>query len=232
VLGEQPRTRARAATTWRKAVFWSAFAIVPAGVASLASRRSRLTGAIAGGLTAAALGAFRHQLQRWFSEEPAFEVERRVDRLEIRRYSPRVEARTEIPTDDHDRALEAGFHVLADYLAGEHLPMTSPVISQHAGHHHSMGFVMPPGRTLDSLPEPQDARVHLDEIPARRVAVLPYRGRYNAKAVALKQQELLERVRAAGFAPVGEPAFAGFDPPNTLPWLRRNEVWVDLAPAS
>jgi hypothetical protein len=111
---------------------------------------------------------------------------------------------------------------------GEKLEMTSPVINQRSGNSHVMSFVMPPGRDLGSLPEPIDDLVELDVVPARRIAVLSYRGRYDATSVRQHQDELITEVRNAGLHPIGTPLFAGFDPPNTIPWLRRNEVWVEV----
>lgn len=238
-------TSAHASTTWRKVAFWSGLVAAPAAVAALGSRRSRLGGAVAGGLTALFLGAVRWQFQRWFTVEPSYDLESTLEGgLQIRKYHPHIEARTRIPTADHDDALERGFRVLAGYLfggnrevgiesegeAGEKLEMTAPVLAQRSGGGaHTMAFVMPPGRTLGSLPQPDDDRVKLEAVPARRLAVLPFRGRYTAESVADRERELLEKVRAAGLTARGEPVFAGFDPPNVVPWLRRNEIWVEIA---
>jgi hypothetical protein len=234
-------TAAHASTTWRKVAYWTGQVVVPAAIAAVGSRRSRIGGAVAGGLTALFLGGLRYQFQRWFTDEPSYDLERRLDGgIEIRKYHPHLEARTRIPVTDHDDALERGFRVLAGYLfggnrdgegeTGEKLAMTAPVLAQRsAGGAHTMAFVMPPGRTLASLPQPDDDRVKLEAVPARRLAVLPFRGRYNGESVVRHERELLDKVREAGLQPRGEPVFAGFDPPNTIPWLRRNEVWVEVA---
>ena len=85
-----------------------------------------------------------------------------------------------------------------------------------------------PDRTIDSLPRPRDVRVTLVEVPERRVAVLGYRGRYRGDVVEAHQRVLRQRVAEAGLPAKGEPSFAGFDPPWTIPLLRRNEVWIEL----
>jgi hypothetical protein len=89
-------------------------------------------------------------------------------------------------------------------------------------------FTMPKERSTGSLPVPDDSRVRLRSVPPRRVAVLRYTGRYTARRVAEKSRALLEAVEAAGLRTRGEPEFAGYDPPTTIPWLRRNEVWIEL----
>jgi hypothetical protein len=61
------------------------------------------------------------------------------------------------------------------------------------------------------------------------VAALRFSGRYSGDLPAKKGAELLARVREAGLHALGEVTFAGYDAPSTVPWLRRNEVLVDLA---
>jgi hypothetical protein len=94
---------------------------------------------------------------------------------------------------------------------------------------HTVAFVMPPGRTLPSLPQPHDGRIDLVEAPARRIAVLGARARYTNAVLHDLIERLHEEVSAAGLDTAGEPIFAGFDPPSTLPWLRRTELWIELA---
>jgi hypothetical protein len=114
----------------------------------------------------------------------------------------------------------------------EKIAMTSPVnVSTHDQRSYTIAFNLPEGRTLASLPSPNDERVRLERRPRRRVAVLSYRGRYSGPTVAQKFSELLTRVRAARLAYRGSPEFAGYDPPTTLPFLRRNEIWLELEPS-
>lgn len=89
-------------------------------------------------------------------------------------------------------------------------------------------FTMPRELSTASLPIPEDSRVRLRSVPPRRVAVLRYSGGYTARRVAEKSRILLEAVERAGLSTRGEPEFAGYDPPSTVPWLRRNEIWIEL----
>lgn len=244
-------TRARRSLTGRNVAFWSTLATAPVafGAGIAAAMGSRRAGLIAGGIAALGIAAVRWQLQRWFTAEPDYRVEQHIDHLEIRRYLPRVEARTRLDGGefrDFDAALDEGFDWLAGYIfggnttgeslamtapvitKGERLAMTSPVITNYEAGEHVVSFVLPPARTLASLPRPRDRRVELVEVPERRVAVLRYRGRYRGEEVLAHQRKLLQHVTAAGLPARGEPFFAGFDPPWTLPLLRRNEVWIEL----
>ena len=220
---------------FRRAVFWSSLVAAPALVGAAAARLfgTRRAGLVAGGLTAAGLGGLRWQLQRLFNHEPDHEVERRIGPLEIRHLAARVEARITLDIEDFERGLELGFERLFGYLSGgnrtgETIEMTSPVTAIHRLG-FTVSFVMPPGRTRPSLPLPDDDGVLLCEAPSQRIAVLRFRGRYNSDNVGEHESELLRLVAEAGLEPVGPIVFAGYDPPSTLPLLRRNELWVELA---
>jgi hypothetical protein len=92
-----------------------------------------------------------------------------------------------------------------------------------------MSFAMPPGRHLRELPAPDDPRVRLLPMSERHVAVLRFSGRYTPLRVGDRARELIHRVHREGLEPRGPVEFAGYDPPTTLPFLRRNEVRVELA---
>jgi hypothetical protein len=112
----------------------------------------------------------------------------------------------------------------------ERIGMTVPVnVTTHEDRSYTIAFNMPAGRTLASLPIPNDDDIRLERRARRRVAVLRYRGRSDGPNVARRFSELLAAVRSLGLAYRGSPEFAGYDPPSTLAFLRRNEVWLELA---
>lgn len=185
-------------------------------------------------------------------EEPAFETERREGDFEIRRYAPMIVAETMVEGDPWSASNE-GFRVIAGYIFGnnvsvrgtgsekvamtapvsletapEKIAMTAPVTTEAAGGRFRMHFVMPAQYTMQTLPRPTDARVSLREIPAQRMAVVRFSGFSGEDKVKEKTGELLDWLRAQGFEPAGPAQLARYDPPWTLPFLRRNEVMVAL----
>lgn len=188
----------------------------------------------------------RWQATRHFVDEPGFELLRTTDGgVEIRRYAPMIVAETRVPVS-YDEAANVGFRRLAGYLFGgnsrsESLAMTAPVtqgseqlamtvpVTQRASSGQSViAFVMPRGRSLSSLPVPRDPAVVLREIPSHTVAVLAYSGVTSEAIVTARTRELMDELAREGLRTQGAVTSARYDPPTTLPWLRRNETWVAL----
>jgi hypothetical protein len=121
--------------------------------------------------------------------------------------------------------------------AGERIAMTTPVAQERVGAgegdlvgagRYCIRFTMPRGSRLDTLPIPDDERVVLREEPGRLVAAHRYSGRWNDRAVVEHSRTLLAALDRAGLRPLGPPVYARYDPPWTLPWLRRNEILVPV----
>ncbi|CAN3129739.1 SOUL family heme-binding protein [Mycobacterium sp. smrl_JER01] len=164
--------------------------------------------------------------------------------IEIRRYGPRIAAQTTVAGDE-EMARNAGFRRLAGYIFGgnhrkteiamtapvaqqnEKIAMTAPVAQARGADGGSViRFFMPSKWSMDLLPQPDDERVELVEVPGETYAVLRFSGDRSPQAVAAKSTELLDGLRDSGFTPRGEPMAWFYDPPWTLPFRRRNEVVV------
>ncbi|MCW1959472.1 MAG: heme-binding protein [Mycobacterium sp.] len=201
---------------------------------------------IAGALTQVAEGAGTIVGIRHGTEEPPFTVERRVCDVEIRRYGPRIAAETTIEANE-EAARNEGFRRLAGYIFGgnrsktkiamtapvaqenQKIAMTAPVAAQRSGTGQwVIRFFMPSEYTLDTLPVPNDERVRLVEVPGERVAVLRFSGNYGPEVIAGRTEELLKTLQDDDIKTSGEPFAWFYDPPWTIPFLRRNEVVVSL----
>jgi SOUL heme-binding protein len=180
-------------------------------------------------------------------EEPAFSLIREDGAFEIRAYAPTIVAETTL-AGEAVKARNAGFQPLADYIfakdrkGGEiamtapvtqaprqKIAMTAPVTQESSTAGWTIGFTMPASYTMDTLPAPADPAVRLVQQPARRMAVITYSGVAGDERMEAKRLELLDRVAEEGLSPVGEPVFAFYDPPWTLPFMRRNEVMIEVA---
>jgi hypothetical protein len=226
-------TQQRHATRPRNFALISSLLAAPV-VAGLLGGRSVKRGLIVGGIAALALGALRLQMARWFTPEPDYTTEGVVGSLQLRRYPARVDARAEVNALDFEDALEFGYERLRGYIRGsnatdELLEMAMPVTTTMRDGRYEMSFVMPPDRLVSSLPQPENPRVQLREVPERRIAVLRFNGRFTKKNVEWQERKLLRKLVDAGLSAKGSVMFACYDPPTTLPLLRRNELWIEIA---
>ena len=167
-----------------------------------------------------------------------------VGAIEVRDYAPRIAAETTV-SGDEAAARNEGFERVAGYIfggntakariamtapvaqRGERIAMTAPVARrQDAQGDWVISFFLPAASTMAGLPVPNDARVRLVEVPGETIAALRFTGDRSGPAVAA-QMRLLEAGLAASVWRMDGPVQAWFyDPPWTLPPLRRNEVAV------
>ncbi len=89
---------------------------------------------------------------------------------------------------------------------------------------------MPSKWTMETLPKPDDERVELVEVPAQTYAVLRFTGDRSPAAVTARTDELRNILRDNGVESTGPPTAWFFDPPWTLPFRRRNEIAIPVAP--
>ena len=169
-------------------------------------------------------------------EEPAYSSLQSAGAFEIREYAPTILAETKIGGEAVDSRMD-GFSPLADYIfakgrEGEKIAMTAPVTQEKSDDGWRIGFTMPSKFTMDTLPAPVDEGVELVEQPARRMAVISYSGFAGEGRMNEKEKQLLAEVSKAGLETVGETVHAFYDPPWTLPFLRRNEVMIEVRPAA
>ena len=177
--------------------------------------------------------------------EQAYRLELHADAYDIRVYQPYLVAEVIVP-GPAESASSDGFRMLAAYIFGANsgsqrlemtapvtqtpvtLPMTVPVTQSRTDGGFCVRFVMPAGYTLATLPVPNDPHVKLRDVPAQRVAVLRYSGRWTEENYAEHLAELRASLTAAGLNSHGAPILARYNAPYVLPFLRRNEVWLSL----
>lgn len=108
------------------------------------------------------------------------------------------------------------------------LEMTSPVTQAAAPGGYIVQFVLPKEVTLESAPEPLDARVQLREVPTRRVAAIRYSGFWSESNYTKHLVQLKTVLDEAKLIWTGEPVYSRYNPPWTPWFLRRNEIWLTL----
>lgn len=110
--------------------------------------------------------------------------------------------------------------------ASETIAMTSPVVQSGGAGVWKIQFVMPAKYRLDTLPTPDDPSVKLTQEPPARYAVARFTGSRSAAAVAKQSKVLGQAAAVKGWKSTGPTVAWFYDPPWTVPFLRRNEVAV------
>ncbi len=184
------------------------------------------------------------------TEEPKYSVLEKEAPFELRSYATMILAEVQVE-GDLDEASSQGFRLIAAYIFGqnqvnEKIAMTAPVtveeqnikskkiamtapvgIEPNAGK-WTVSFVMPAQYTMESLPKPLNDKVQLRQIPAVKRAVVSFSGFYNTQKVAEKTLELEMWMKTRNLQANGAPHFARYNPPWTLPFMRRNEIMITV----
>lgn len=184
------------------------------------------------------------------TEEPQFTVVDEIDQIiEIRQYEERVAAQTVVDSSASDDGRNGAFQLLFDYISGANvanegiamtapvavdrpskkIAMTAPVETGSASGSETAGvmrmrFFLPAEFTPETAPRPLNAQVEIVSIPAETIAVLRYSGSRNETEARKQQQRLLDALSRSPWQAVGEPTNYFYDPPWTIPFLRRNEA--------
>jgi hypothetical protein len=181
-------------------------------------------------------------------EEAKYTVAEAYKSIELRDYAPMVVAEAEV-SGERAKAINEGFRIIADYIFGnnatmqkvamtapvtqqqsEKIAMAAPVMQQSSGDVWRVRFVMPASYTMETLPKPNNPAVKLKEVKSKRFAVIRFSGMAGEESLKEHTQELKDFLSAKKLNPVSEPTYAFYNPPWTLPFLRRNEVMLEIAP--
>ena len=180
-------------------------------------------------------------------EEPAFTL--LLDRAQaplpyqLRKYGQRMAIETVYSTEG------SAFMALASYIGvvgskpanqqQKSMAMTAPVIMEPQDDHQRqqavMQFVLPADYdSTDKVPLPTDPRVHVKTLPPETGVAHRYNGSFSPQRAKRKVLELTQQLHKDGLDLAENDVltsyqFWGFTPPFTLPWWRRNEVWIPLS---
>lgn len=180
-------------------------------------------------------------------EEPKYVVLEKKKGYELRKYSSYITAQTEI-SSNYTEANTQGFRLIADYIFGNNttkisIAMTAPVL-QNKSEKISMttpvlntlkdtnkriiSFVLPSKYTMETLPTPNNQKVTLIEVPSRIVAVVRFNWYATENKSAAMQSLLEKQVIADGFTILGPAQVAQYNPPFSMPLMRRNEIIIPV----
>ena len=179
-------------------------------------------------------------------EKPDYKVIQTEQNIEIRQYEPMIIAEVEVDGKRED-AIRDGFRLIADYIFGNNtvqrdiamtapvqqqenqkIAMTAPVQQQSTGRSWQISFVMPSKYSMETLPEPKNDRVRLKEILTKKFVVIEFSGTNSNENVTKHENQLMNYTEANQIKIIGSPKYAFYNAPWTLPFMRRNEVMIEI----
>ena len=190
------------------------------------------------------------------TEEPNYTVLSQMDDFELRRYDKQLVAQTLVSGDQDSASREGfkvlADYIFGNNTAAtggsskismtapvtmqpnnkksdsesQKIAMTAPVSMQQDDGKWRIQFTMPSKYTMQTLPKPNNPNITITEVPAQTYGVIKFSGLAGSKKVATKTEELQSWMQTQNLTIPGEPELARYNPPWTLPFLRRNEVMI------
>lgn len=162
-------------------------------------------------------------------ETAPYKVLLKEKQFEVRQYESYYTAAVE----EDDLEATRGFNQIFDYISGNNeerqkISMTTPVINELRTDAISTEFVMPAAYSLQTPPKPGNANVQLKRHEARLVPAMRFSGTVSQSKLELYQKMLLQWITQQGKTAVGTFKLARYNPPLVPPFLRRNEVLIDI----
>jgi len=185
------------------------------------------------------------------TEEPKFTLLEKDQSFELRLYEPKILAEV-LVSGTMREASSKGFKLIADFIFGnniatsgksekismtapvliephaEKISMTAPVNVEQSGAGWKVNFVMPGQYTLETLPKPNNPLVKIKPIPAKKFAVIQFSGLVDEEKMAKNVTVLEQWISTKQLKVLGNAELARYNPPWTLPFLRRNEVLIEV----
>ena len=181
-------------------------------------------------------------------EQAQYTVVETKNSIEIRDYAPKIIAQADV-SGERKEAISDGFRIIADYIFGnnissqkvamtapvmqqqqsEKIAMTAPVMQAGGDNQWQVAFVMPDEYTMGTLPKPNNEHVKLIEVPAKRFAVIRFKGLAGEESLNVHSEKLGAYIKGHNLNAISAPIYAFYNPPWTLPFMRRNEVMIEIS---
>ena len=160
-------------------------------------------------------------------EEANYEVVKKNDIYEIRKYSDRLVIETSISNEG------SSFRKLFNYISGnneknEKIKMTTPVTQIEKKGSMTMQFYLPSRFNKENTPIPSNLDIKILKIKEGYYAVIRYSGRASDKNFTKHKSILENELKKDDISILSSPIKATYDGPFTLPLRRRNEAMFEI----
>lgn len=165
-------------------------------------------------------------------EQPKYDVIVNNSPIEIRQYSALIVSEV-VVKNTRKLSINEGFKLIADYIFGNNqqqtkINMTAPVTQQKSENGWIVRFIMPAEHSLGTLPKPENPAVKIKKIDQKKFVVIKFSGLSSEDNIKQHELKLTQYILDNDLRTQDSPIYAFYNPPWTLPFLRRNEILIEL----
>jgi len=182
-----------------------------------------------------------------YGEEALYATLFKDGNYEIRLYEPLIIAQV-AAEGGYLRATRSGYQRLTDYVSGNNLTqqsvdvnppqlvsrtkpkteLTMPYYEEYLDGVWLTSVALPERYTPAILPKPVDESITFKALPRMRVAVITFSGYRSERLITNKANQLLQWMNQEKLTSASPARSAIFDPPLTIPGLRRHEIHISI----
>jgi hypothetical protein len=168
-------------------------------------------------------------------EKVSYQIIKKINSIEIRKYPKLILAYVEGYSDN------TAFNMLFQFISGnnkfqEKIKMTAPVINSKRIEMTSpvlskekfMAFILPSIYEENSVPIPLDSNIKIKVEAKKKLAVIRFSGYTTTKKIKKFEDKLFSELHHYGYKTKGEPLLMRYNSPFTPPFIRRNELGVEV----
>jgi hypothetical protein len=124
---------------------------------------------------------------------------------------------------------DSGFSNVFRYISGSNdqeakISMTTPVVTYQENNQLVTGFYVPSKYTKETIPQPSEKGVFINELKNSYYAVIRFRGNWKPENFEKHDQILLEYLRLKGFETTSQRLILRYQPPFIPGIFRHNEI--------
>ena len=165
-------------------------------------------------------------------KEPQYDLLSKDNNIEIRQYDKYVVAKTTVLKADSNEDNNM-FRTLASYIFGgnsknQSIPMTAPVTTFDDKEKHNMIFYMLDVNNAEDLPLPNNTNITLDTFSLNKCAVIKFSWFTSESRIKRYKNELKKYLEDNSLVAISSYMVNRYDPPWRLPFMRRNEIIVQI----
>jgi hypothetical protein len=160
-------------------------------------------------------------------DRPSYKVIKKDGNFEVREYKSSLWAEVKVSNRKQEIMSREGFRPLANYIFGGNkenikMSMTAPVAMIADTSIPSVRFFMPPDRSMQNLPEPNQKNIDFIKLPKRTLATLSFGGNLNEQSKLKSMKSLKDWCDDNKFTIIGPLEVFGYNAPYEV--IKTNEV--------